>query len=220
MRRAAIHQRAGAKGATCVPSVLSGAERPLAIDLFSGTGGATAAFRDAGWRVVTVDLVRRQRPAVVADVRALPIAGRPTLLWASPPCTEFSDANPNRPARPSLELVHAAMNAIADLQPRYWIIENVRGAIPYLGIPVQKIGPWCLWGYFPPIDVTLEMQLHRKSQHRTALRRGAVPYELSAALLRAVQLHAGVGSLLDMRPFRRHRHVRVRTAAADQAALL
>jgi len=64
-RRAALHARGGAKGATCAPPALPGAaERPLAIDLYSGTCGATAAFRDAGWRVVTVDHARIRTTAV------------------------------------------------------------------------------------------------------------------------------------------------------------
>lgn len=74
------------------------AERPLAVDLYAGTGGATAAFRDAGWDVLSIDIERRPREAVagnrdhrvVADVRALPLrrdVERPvTLLWASVPC--------------------------------------------------------------------------------------------------------------------------------------
>lgn len=186
--------------------------RPFAVDLYSGTAGATAAFRDAGWDVLTIDAERGRRPRVVADVRALPLAVRRPIdfLWASPPCTEFSDANPNRPERPSLDLIFAALIAIRDLQPRFWVLENVRGAIPFLGIPVQKIGPWCLWGYFPPLAVSYEMQLHRKSRYRSAVARGAVPYGLSAALLQAVELHAGIPSLLDLRPFRRHRHVAAR----------
>ena len=195
------------------------AERPrLAVDLFAGTGGATAAFLDAGWDVIRVDanpraagFTTRTAANICADVRARhfwwgPSDRRPDLLWASPPCTEFSDANPHRPARPSLELVHAVLEAVADLKPRFWVLENVRGAIPYLGIPAQKVGPWCLWGYFPPIRATFTAQTHRKSDVHTAVARGAVPYALSRALLEAVELYRDVPSLLDLRPFRRHRH--------------
>ncbi len=184
----------------------------LVVDLFAGSGGATAAFRSAGWDVVAVDLDRGRRPGVVADIRRLPLAAeRPvTLLWASPPCTEFSDANPNRPARPSLELVVATLEAVRTLLPRYWVLENVRGAIPFLGVPVQKIGPWCLWGYFPPLRVTWPMQTYRKGGSWTAAARAAIPGELSRALLEAVELYRDVPSLLDLRPFRRHRHRAVR----------
>jgi C-5 cytosine-specific DNA methylase len=204
----------------------------LAVDLFAGTGAATRAFVDAGWRVVTVDLVpprgarRREwlRPGrlpIAGDVRALPlqIAEPVDFLWASPPCTDFSDANPARPARPSLELVVAALEAVAQLRPRFWILENVRGAIPFLGIPVQKVGPWCLWGYFPALRVSLDMQLHRKTRRRSAVARATVPYALSHAALTAVELYRDVGSLLDLRPFRRHRHRALRAPALPMLPL-
>lgn len=191
--------------------------RRTAVDLFSGTGGATAAFVDRGWRVVTVDCLvdAGRRPAVQADARALPFpdVGRPFVdfLWASPPCTEFSQANArvNRvELRPSLELVFAALAAVRSLRPKFWVIENVRGALPFLGIPAQKIGPWCLWGYFPQITPPLSMQVHEKGGGRTALERAHVPYDLSDAIAQAVELalDAGLTSLLDLRPFRRHRH--------------
>ncbi len=182
----------------------------FAVDLYSGTGGATAAFRARGWQVVRVDLCHRRAATVVADCRHLPIARRPDLLWASPPCTEFSDANPRvKPLerRPSLELVVAVLAAVRDLRPRFWVLENVRGAIPFLGIPVQKIGPWCLWGYFPPIRVTLAMQTHLKQlAGRSAVARAAIPFDLSSAVCDAVEAYWSVPSLLDMRPFRKHRH--------------
>lgn len=194
----------------------------MVVDLCAGTGGATAAFRDHGARVVTLDLDPRTRPDVVADIRYLPLrlgpdVGRPVeLLWISPPCTEFSTARPGRPLRPSLDLHRAAMAAVRAIRPRWWIVENVRGAIPHFGIPAQKIGPWCLWGYFPFIAVSLSMQMHRKSDYHTAAQRGAIPYELSEALYRAVTRAAAMPSILDMRPFRRHRHAAVVQAAGQR----
>jgi len=198
------------------------AERPspgrVCVDLFAGTKGASAAFRDRGWRVITLDVERKHHPDVVGDVERPPIDGRVDFVWASPPCTEFSDAKP-RPAghrpRPSLELVFATLRLVRDLAPRFWVLENVRGAIPFLGVPLQKVGPWCLWGYFPPLHVTWTAQTYRKwSAGSSAVARAAIPYELSRAVCEAVERHWGMSSLLDMRPFRRHRHVHAR--AADQ----
>lgn len=189
------------------------ARRRLAVDLFAGTGGATAAFRGAGWDVITLDLASQGRPTIVADARDLPLrpSGREVgFLWASPPCTEFSSANSrvdHTTKRPSLELIAAAFAAVRDLRPRFWVIENVRGAIPFLGIPAQKIGPWCFWGYFPPLAVDLAMHDHRKAWGATARDRAAVPIEVSRALLESIERHWDVPSLLDLRPFRRHRHV-------------
>jgi hypothetical protein len=192
----------------------------IALDLYSGTGAATAAFRRRGWSVVAVDLDLAGRPDVVADVRRLPISGGVDFLWASPPCAEFSDANPDNrlviAGRPSLECVFATLQAVRDLRPRFWILENVRGAIPFLGIPVQKIGPWCLWGYFPPIRVSVELASWRKSRFHTAAARGRVPDILSEAVFRSVSRFWDFPRILDMREMRRHRHV----AAGPAAPLL
>lgn len=188
----------------------------IALDLYSGTGAATAAFRRRGWSVFTVDLDQARRPDVVADVRRLPISGGVDFLWASPPCNEFSDANPRRPAiarRPSLEHVFATLEAVRWLHPRFWILENVRGAIPFLGIPVQKIGPWCLWGYFPPIQVTAELSGWRKLRFHTAAARGRVPDGLSEAVYQSISRFWDYPRILDMREMRRHRHVAAGPAA-------
>lgn len=187
--------------------------RRTAVDLFAGTGGATRAFREAGWLVVSIDITAQRGGAdVVADVRALPLARGTAIdfLWASPPCTEFSRADPrvdHATKRPSIELVAATLEAVAELRPRFWILENVTGAIPFLGIPVQKLGPWCLWGYFPHIYAPFSVQTHRKSRFHSAAVKAAIPWELSRAVHRSVERHLGVAHLLDLRPFRRHRRL-------------
>ena len=61
------------------------------IDLFSGTGGASAPFRDAGWEVIRVELDPAFEAEFHADARTWSWYGRqPNLVWASPPCTEFA----------------------------------------------------------------------------------------------------------------------------------
>lgn len=200
----------------------------LALDLFSGTGGATAALRSRpGWRVITVDNRPSTEPDVVADVQRPPWSretlppGSVDFLWASPPCQEFSLANPrvdHSTKRPSLELVGAVLEVVAQLRPRFWILENVRGAIPFLGVPAQKIGPWCLWGYFPHIDPPYGAQTWTKDG-TTSEERAAVPWALSLAVARAVDRHLHVPSILDLRPFRRHRHRESDTRTKEQLRL-
>lgn len=188
----------------------------IALDLYSGTGAATAAFRKHGWKVVCLDLDPRRRPDVIADAGCLPIAGRIDFLWASPPCTEFSDANARIPSdrRPALECVFATLEAVKELRPRFWILENVRGAIPFLGIPVQKIGPFCLWGYFPPIAVSFELASWRKSKFHSAASRARIPDALSEAVYQSVFRFWEHPRILDLRAMRRHRHVAAPRGAA------
>jgi len=182
------------------------------VDLFSGTGGASSSFLECPrWRVIAVDLVPRSG-CIVGDVRFLPLSsavtGKIDFLWASPPCTEFSraDARIDHSVKcPSVELVSATLRAVAELRPRFWILENVVGAIPFLGIPAQKVGPWCLWGYFPEVSVPRSEREYRKTGLPSAVARGSVPRGLSDAVRLSVERHLGVRSLLDMQPRNRRR---------------
>ncbi len=129
---------------------------PLVIDLFAGTGSATEPFRRAGWEVVRVELDPSFPAEYHADVSEWHWHGRrPDLIWASPPCTEF--ARESMPwcrtgKTPSLALVEATRRVIAECDPVYWAIENVKGSTryltPILGAPLC-LGPVRLYGNFP-----------------------------------------------------------------------
>lgn len=170
---------------------------PFMVDLYAGLGGASAAMRERGWRVVGVDLDAKYRPDIVADVRKLPLrAGlRPDLVWASPPCEEFAkDSMPwfKDTPPPSLELVGAAMRAIEWLQPRWWVIENVRGSHRWirllLGPHRARYGPVYLWGDFPLFLLGQRPAAwkERLSSKQDALR-AAIPFEISEGLALAVE---------------------------------
>lgn len=197
------------------------------VELFSGSGAVAAEFAANGWRCATIDMDAGRPASIVGDVGRLPLAPAASgaraveFLWGSPPCTEFSTAAAGRPRlerRPSLELIFATLRAVAWLRPRFWILENVVGAIPYIGVPAQKVGPWCLWGYFPLLAVDVAMQTHRKGAATTAARRAAIPADLAAAVRRAVERGLSVPSVLDLRPLRLAR-VRVPAGAEAQAPL-
>ena len=182
------------------------------LDLFSGLGGASEAFvRDQGWEVVRVENepllegVECTRMMDVTDVLDSDLVGTWDLIWASPPCTEFSRAY-NAPApkaqregrefKPDLSLVRAAVAIIECLEPKWWVIENVHGAMkplmPILGPPTLLVGPFALWGSIPPLDLPKGFK-HAKSDNDTgghdplrSQRRAVVPLEISQALLEAV----------------------------------
>jgi hypothetical protein len=140
---------------------------PLAVDLFSGLGGWTDGLLEAGFRVVGFDVV--PEPAyrgefVRADVRDLD--GRRfrgvKVVVASPPCQGFSLVNPQRhrgerPNAEDLSCVEATARFIADAGPKWWAVENVRGAVPffepYFGRPRLRYGAFYVWGRFPPFLV-------------------------------------------------------------------
>ena len=50
----------------------------------------------------------------------------------------------------------ACLRLIDQIRPRYWVIENVKGAVfwfkPHLGRPRYVCNPYYLWGFFPDIE--------------------------------------------------------------------
>lgn len=107
------------------------------LDLCSGLGGASQPALDRGWKVIRVDIEPKFKPDIVADVRALPLQPFPIdVLWASPPCTEFSKHGlrcfyPN-PPEPDLSVALGVKAEIARLDPAFWVVENVWASRPWL----------------------------------------------------------------------------------------
>ena len=130
---------------------------PIMLDLCCGLKGASHEMAASGWNVLTLDVESKFAPDVVADLTTWEYTGpRPDLIWCSPPCTEFSrESMPwcRTGNAPDMALVMACKRIIEQVKPRYWVIENVRGAIKYLepifGRPRASFGPFFLWGVFP-----------------------------------------------------------------------
>ena len=173
---------------------------PLVVDLYAGTGGATRAAEKLGWRVVRIDNDEQHRPDIRADISLIRWAGpRPLVLWASPPCQEFSRwsmpwCRAKNPAVPSMALVEAALRWRDECQPTYWIFENVRGAIPFwrplLGPPRAALGPFFLWGNFPRPE---RVETNFRKEHfgsKDRVKRAAVPEEISQAVFREIATEA------------------------------
>lgn len=165
----------------------------LMLDICAGLGGASKAMKERGWQVITVDINPDFHPDIIADITTWSWHGqRPDLIWCSPPCDEFSrESMPwcKTGATPSMALVNACKRIIAECQPRYWVIENVRGAVPYIGKWREHHGAFYLWGSFPPIGKpTLN---HRKKESirgkNQAAERAVIPYNLSLSLAQAIE---------------------------------
>lgn len=168
----------------------------LHIDLCCGLGGWSAPFEDAdGWQTVGLDVREDLNADVIGDVRALPFKRSPTLLTMSPPCTEFTKwklpwfhgGACRGPA--SMELVEACLDAVDELRPRWWVLENVIG-LHLRWKPARKnVGPYYLWGEFPPFDAetTWKQQRHQPKDRRSELS-AKIPYHLADALRRSVEV--------------------------------
>jgi hypothetical protein len=132
------------------------------LDLFSGLGGASKVFRERGWKVIRVDIDDQHNtlfePTIVADIcswKPTPdLVGEIDFLWASPPCTEFSKYSlpwwrKKSHPEPSMACIDAVRSLVREIRPRFWILENVRGAHRWLGPCRQAAGSFHLWGEFP-----------------------------------------------------------------------
>ncbi len=108
-------------------------------------GGFSQAFVDADWEVIRIDIEKKFKPSIVADIRYLPLKENlnPEVLLISPPCERFSIAMPQWPKmgiKKAMELVGAAFEAVAYLKPKFWLIENPMGRLRwFLGKPGKTI---------------------------------------------------------------------------------
>ena len=208
-------------GHTLIWDGYTGSAMKVFVDLFCGLGGASEAFVGTDWRVIRIDnnpdltehvkgmwVLDMMKPVDVLETLTGYLHGyghvTEMVVWASPPCINFSDADPERDEKDhDLTLLNNTVLLIGWLNDRfnvtsYWI-ENVRGAIrsftPVLGDYRQRIGPFFLWGRFVPIAcITAEVHRHRKpfnkTNSRTHLRsniHAKIPYALSKSVLLTVE---------------------------------
>ncbi len=151
--------------------------KPLAVDLCAGLGGWSEGLLAEGWDCVGFDIERHQYgthryPAqlVVQDILTLSghqFRGKVQLIVASPPCQKYSYmAMPwtraktlaqwyRDPAYPErIEALNRLFNAcfrIADEANCPIVLENVRGAQPWVGRARWMYGSFALWGDVPAL---------------------------------------------------------------------
>jgi hypothetical protein len=150
--------------------------KPLVIDLFCGSFGWTSGFINEGWRSVGFDLehhsyhgkIPRDTTKVLADVLDLhgSMFRNASCIVASPPCQEPSyrampwkrakALNAIGPPHLFIELFNAcfriqreASEAAGHYIPL--IVENVRGAQPWVGRSAWNYGSYHLWGDIPAL---------------------------------------------------------------------
>lgn len=162
-------------------------QKPMkALDLFCGLGGWSDGLAMEGFDVLGVEIEPEiakiyKHPVIISDVRDL--NGKDfqgyDLIVGSPPCRDFSSfshgvwkkKNQKKqwriPPKPEtgLELVRAFLRIVDEVQPTYWLMENVPELEKYLGtkpkykrVKLAKNMIRSFWGNFPnffiPMDLT------------------------------------------------------------------
>ena len=127
------------------------------LELFSGTGSVGKVCHKLGWATISLDL--DERADIVCDILDWDYKVYPkdyfSLVWASPPCDEYSCMNYCRPEKkPDLEsadkLVLKALEIIDYFKPEVWFIENPQTGLlksrPFMkGLPFYDVD-YCMYG--------------------------------------------------------------------------
>jgi hypothetical protein len=169
-----------------------------------GLKGISSVFEARGWDVISLDIEPQFNPTIVADIRDYHYTGpRPDLMWFSPPCDQFAKFgmpcwyDSSTLPDPDMSILEACIRIIKETKPTYWMIENVKGAIPFfsklLGKPREMHRPFYLWGYFPPLSYIDKSRFSCKewvkkgSSPTKAAARARIPEILADAIARAVE---------------------------------
>jgi hypothetical protein len=192
------------------------------LDLCSGLGGFSEAFvNDLDWEVMRIEnnpLLSEVPHTEIIDIFEFRdtlndmiekgyTPAYPDLILFSPPCREFSlgfhapQAVASREGRyqeysPDMSILKCGLDIIKMLNPRYWIIENVKGSIrhfeEYVGRPKCSFGAWYFYGNFPSFQVLgvipKKENMDKGSQHPLRLQyRSIVPLSISKAIKQEVE---------------------------------
>ena len=107
------------------------------------------------------------------------------MIVASPPCREFSlhdmPWSRGKVAPPDMTIVNACFRIREEAKPRLFLLENVRGAQPFLGKAIAHHGPFYFWGdaaLLPWIPTIWKDHRHIKSPAE----RAKIPFPLAYAI--------------------------------------
>lgn len=120
---------------------MSDANRPRALDLFCGAGGASMGLHRAGFDVTGVDIRPQPRYPfrfIQADALTVDIDGY-DFIWASPPCQGYTALRHAPGAKGAPLLIEAIRDRLVG-QAAPWVIENVEEAGWAMRSPVLLCG--------------------------------------------------------------------------------
>ena len=113
------------------------------LDLFSGTGSVGEVAKELGFNVISLD--RDMDADIEIDIMDWDYTDLPRdffdVIWASPPCTEYSRAKTTAPRdiEGANTIVQRTLDILEHFCPKYWILEN-----PQTGLLKDQLMMWGL----------------------------------------------------------------------------
>jgi len=139
------------------------------LELFAGTGSVGKVAKSLGWDVTSLDLDFRTKPDIVADILHWNFTnyapGLFDVIWASPPCTEYSVAKTvgARDLDKADQIVKHTLEIIEYLRPKYFIIENPQTGMlkdrPFAEPTLQGHRLLQVWDAIPQTHEVMEQRL-------------------------------------------------------------
>jgi hypothetical protein len=124
------------------------------LDLFSGSGSVGEVAKELGYTVISLD--RDMEAEIQIDIMDWDCRDFPKgffdVIWASPPCTEYSRAKITAPRdiEGANEIVQKTLDILEYFEPKYWILENpqtglLKDQLMMWGLPFKDID-YCKYG--------------------------------------------------------------------------
>jgi len=132
------------------------------LELFSGTKSVSKAVGHTFQTVVSLDQLNKYSPTICSDIltwnyKAYP-SGYFDVIWASPPCTEYSILKHNTGMETNLDLADSIVLKVFEIldyfKPERWYIENPHSSLlkkrPFMDLLPFYDVDYCRfsdWGY-------------------------------------------------------------------------
>jgi len=164
-----------------ISSIRTHQEKPVFVELFSGSGHLAHEAQQRGYKTVTVDFQEKLKPDIAIDIHNLRrnmLPGNVDVVWASVPCTVYSILSiqhhwekvnlgyrqyyylpKSNSALEALRILNKTISLIKQMKPLFWFIENPRGALRHLPhmkfAPFRKTVSYADYGfqYYKPTDI-------------------------------------------------------------------
>jgi len=126
------------------------------LELFSGTKSFSREAEKRGHKCFTIDIDKKSNPDLIKDIMDLELKDipfKPDVIWASPPCTQYSHAKRRgiRNIEEANKIVEKTKELIKDLKPKIWIIENPQTGLlkkqPFMFGLQFNDASYCKYGY-------------------------------------------------------------------------